>query len=375
MGTAKTVDLKYYAPAFSISVNNTELAQDISKAIVSVRVNEKLDTPSESTISVNDEFSLKTQRFEWLDNDLFRVGNRIEISMGYAGNLNQMISGKITSLESSFFSNSAPTLTMIAKDPLHIITKKTDPEDRQKFNNAASQNVKDSDIAGFISQFISQKLNVSLSTEIEPTTIQHTRVQLRGDTSFYEFLRDRASRIYYEFYIRGNKFYFISPKTDRKETLTLKWGSDLISFKPNISSSELVTEVNIRSRNSSTGEDIEGSARTGSEKKQEQRELASQLVAKFYEEVKEIKKEITNIPVFSQAEADEVAKAQLNKASDSLITGDAETIGIPELRPGVSIKLDNLGKWFSGKYYVTEATHIIDNNGYRTRFKVRRNAL
>jgi len=190
-------------------------------------------------------------------------------------------------------------------------------------------------------------------------------------------LRQRAERIYYEFYIRGNTFYFISPKIDREEILTLEWGKDLISFKPNINSAELVTEVKVKSRNSATGENIEGSARMGSEKAQErQKESASQLIAKFYPEVKEVKKEITNIPVFSREEANLIAAAQLSKASDTLITGEAETIGMPEIRPGVNIKLENLGKWFSGKYYVEEATHTIDgNSGYKTRFKVRRNAL
>jgi len=378
-GTARTVDLQYYAPTFSISINNKKLGLDISKAIISVQVNEKMNSPAEATISVNDEFNLKTQRFEWLDNDLFKVGNRVEIKMGYVGNLQQMMLGKMTRMSSSFFADGAPTLTITAKDPLHVITRKIDPEDRREFNNSASRNVTDGDIARFIGQFISKKLKVNLSMQIdatEATTLQYSRVQIRGETSFYEFLRQRAERIYYEFYIRGSAFYFTSPRMDRDEILTLRWSKDLISFKPNINSAELVTEVKVRSRNSATGENIEGSAKAGDEKTQErQRESASQLMAKFYEEVKEVKKEITNIPVFSRQEADLIAAAQLNKASDTLITGEAETVGMPEIRPGVNIKLENLGQWFSGKYYVEEATHTIDSNGYKTRFKVRRNAL
>jgi phage protein D len=38
------------------------------------------------------------------------------------------------------------------------------------------------------------------------------------------------------------------------------------------------------------------------------------------------------------------------------------------------VKLDGLGKRFSGPYYVTQASHVYDAaEGYTTRFTVRRN--
>ncbi len=70
-----------------------------------------------------------------------------------------------------------------------------------------------------------------------------------------------------------------------------------------------------------------------------------------------------------------MALAELNKASDSLIEGEGECIGIPQIRTGVTICLEKLGKRFSGKYYVKGTTHTINSSGYRTRFSVKRNAL
>jgi hypothetical protein len=45
------------------------------------------------------------------------------------------------------------------------------------------------------------------------------------------------------------------------------------------------------------------------------------------------------------------------------------------LRLGVTIEITNIGKPFSGIYYVTSVTHSVGEQGYRTSFKVRRNAV
>ena len=80
-------------------------------------------------------------------------------------------------------------------------------------------------------------------------------------------------------------------------------------------------------------------------------------------------------PVFTQAEADQRAKAALNERAKQFLTGEGETIGLPELRPDRNVELDNLGAPFSKTYYVQQATHKIDSSGYRTRFKVKETGL
>jgi phage protein D len=79
--------------------------------------------------------------------------------------------------------------------------------------------------------------------------------------------------------------------------------------------------------------------------------------------------------VNSVEHANAIAQSELNKANDTLIEGDGVCIGMPQIRPGVNIRLERMGKKFSGKYYVKETTHTIDNSGYRTNFKVKRNAI
>ena len=79
--------------------------------------------------------------------------------------------------------------------------------------------------------------------------------------------------------------------------------------------------------------------------------------------------------MFTQAEAEKRAKAALNETAKKFLTGDAEAIGLPDLRPDRNVSLDGLGESFSKTYYIQQATHKIDGNGYRTRFKVKETAL
>jgi phage protein D len=44
---------------------------------------------------------------------------------------------------------------------------------------------------------------------------------------------------------------------------------------------------------------------------------------------------------------------------------------LPDIVPDMNVEILQVGRAFSKPYYVTEATHTIDSNGYRTRFQVR----
>ena len=85
---------------------------------------------------------------------------------------------------------------------------------------------------------------------------------------------------------------------------------------------------------------------------------------------------MTNHPVSTQAEADQIAKARFNHAAMALVTGEGVCQGRTDLRAGKVIKLDGLGQRFSGQYYVSSALHRFSTHGeYLTRFTVQRNAV
>ena len=82
-----------------------------------------------------------------------------------------------------------------------------------------------------------------------------------------------------------------------------------------------------------------------------------------------------NTPFGSQAECDEHAKASHNNQAMNLVTGSAETIGVPDLRAGTVIQMLGVGLRFEGDYRIDEATHDIGGDGYKTSLKLRRNSV
>jgi phage protein D len=80
-------------------------------------------------------------------------------------------------------------------------------------------------------------------------------------------------------------------------------------------------------------------------------------------------------PVMTQAEADQLARARLNHRALGLIEGQGVCYGRTDLRAGAVIRIEGVGRRFSGLYYVTGAIHrYTRQRGYQTHFAVRRNA-
>ena len=86
--------MSFYAPRFEVEINNSRLAADISKAIMDVTIDEKLDEGASFHFTVNDEFDMAKQQFKWLDHPLFEVGNTVSIKIGYGGDMQEMVIGQ-----------------------------------------------------------------------------------------------------------------------------------------------------------------------------------------------------------------------------------------------------------------------------------------
>lgn len=338
--------LNFYIPRFEIEIQNRKLKAEMSKAILDVTVREKIGEGASFELTVHDEFDMKAQQFKWLDHPLFAVGNKISVKIGYGNRLDTMIIGKITGLEPSFFAGDMPTLKVKGQDLSYDYLKKPSPE-------RVFLNMTYSDIAKIIAT------EAGLLSVVSNTRLKHTS-RKRNDETYCVFLSRLGREVDRELIINRQIMYFTGPKTEEKEILVLEMGKDIISFVPSMQTTGLLDEVEVRGYNpQDPRKPIIGSAKAKSgnvECGKNQRESG--------------KKVITNVIVNSKEQADEIARAELDKAGKTLIEGRGECIGIPQIRPGVNIKIEKVGKCFSKKYYVKEVTHTVNNSGYRTQFSV-----
>ncbi len=313
-----------------------------------------------------------TPDMRWTHTDdahLFWIGGEVQIDMGYVGDLTEgMMVGKITAVKASFPASGVPTLTV------------TCTGHGQKLNGCQKTRTHTGKTDKQIAEQIGQ--DIGLQVQADETDIVHDYMIQPNQTDL-QFLRARAELLHYELFVKDKTLFFRKPKEDEENVYTFVWSSTraftaagsqtlpLKSFVPNADAlNEQYTQTEIRAYDAKTKKVIIGQASNQEENPMGGTQTGSKLREQA---LGSCKKTQASKPVASKPEADHGARSGQNKSAQKFVTGNAQTIGVPDLGPGVVVFLDGVGL-FSGKYYVTSVTHTIGGNGYTTDFEVRRNS-
>lgn len=354
----------YFAPAFRVEVNGSRLAADVTANIQQLSVVSKPDTLDTFSLTLVNEYPAMRWTHDPRDSELFQVGTAVTISLGYVDALNYDFEGEITQLSPTFPDSGTPTIAVDGRTRLHWL--KGDKRTR------TYQNMTDKQIVEKIAH------EAGLQPQAEDPGIQFDYVMQCNQTDL-EFIKQRAARIHYEVLVQGKTLIFRKSKEAEPKTYTFVWGPlkspapdtlPLKSFNPVLNTSNQPTKVTCRGWDYSSKSPIEGTAGVGDEEARMGSQTGGQIVARAFRGREYMR---VNTPAASQAELAECAKAHYNHWSLEFLTGNASTIGVPDLRSGQTVELQGLG-FFSGKYYVDEATHTISGSGYLTNFTVKRNA-
>ena len=343
---------------FDILINGSPLSSEEETHIIDITVDLDIAIPSMFSITLAGSSS-RQDDLAWLDNEkLFAVGNTVEIRLGYSDRLTSVFEGELTGIEPEFAADRSPHLTLRGYDRRHRLQR---GHQTRSFIKS-----KDSSIASTIAS------EVGLAAKVEDSKIIHDYL-LQSNQTNLAFLQERASLIGYEVLVEGKQLFFQPIANGLGASLTLDMTQDeLLTFYPRLSSMNQVTEFAVQGWSvkdkkpitakvgnvtSQMGDQVSGSDLT---KKAFGRAIAS----------------IVDSPIFDQGEAKQIAEAQLNRTALALITGEGSCIGRTDLKPGQVIRMQGLGKRFSGQYYVTGVKHRLrPDQGYITTFEVKRNGV
>ncbi|MFY1112997.1 MAG: phage late control D family protein [Methanosarcinaceae archaeon] len=336
-----------------------------------MEVDENLESASMFTLNINEGMDLETQRFNWLDSKLLDPGEGeiVEIYLGYAGKVRKLeeplITGIITALSPGFPSTGVPTLRVQGYDRSFYL-QKSETRKKRTFEE-------EKDYRAVVKKITSEN---HLKEGLIDSTIKPCRkiTQNPGEND-YVFLKRLANNLGYEFFIRHDKLYFRKPRDSDEEIMTLHWGKELISFNPRLSTAKVVSKVTVKGHNPKNPiKPVMGVASLEDLLiKDSNVESAVEFLKKIIGKGTESSEH--DFPVCDEKNAKALARALLLKANSSLIEGSCECIGIPELRPGTGVKLEGIGKRFSGKYYVKSVKHSFGGGGYKVSFGVRRGII
>jgi phage protein D len=357
-----------YVPAASVALGapTQDLLHTHGLAVTSVEVDLQLSMAGTFKFTIPNTFD--PARAEFLTArgrpalNLLKLGTRVWIRMGYGDKAGQLLllSGYITNVGTSFTEGSSPDLEVSGQDALYLLTLGTR---EHRYPGSTVELAVNAVVAD-------HKLRTSFE-EMPPSdlTLDSNHV------SDMEFLRGLAA----DFSTRNAKWEFFARADERVDTIhfrprstkvdpvgTLKWGGDLLSFRPEANLGNQVARVEVKGWDQVGKAEILGEARAHGDSPGKAK-TGAQIQQSFLS--REVVRTV-RLPVGSKKEADERAEAEMANAISDHLKGDGETFGFPELLPDTRVRLAGLGAKFSRTYYVTKTVHTYNSSGYRTRFSI-----
>jgi phage protein D len=343
-------------PELRLRINGAALPLKAQADLISVSVLEDVEATGMFSFTLH-SWDDAEMRVKWIDDELFKEGNSVDIEMGYRDNLERLFQGEITALEPEFPNGQPSTLTVRGYDRRHRLMgrRKTRTFLRMKDSAIANQ------IAG----------DWSLRPEVEDTRVVLDYVLQHNQTDF-AFLHERAQRIGYEMVVTDRTLRFRPRQNSGSAALTLSREVELLDFYVRLSTIGQVEEVFVQGWNPKNKEEFVARSGTGDERPMAGSASGPVTAQRAFGGTGGT---TVNTPVQSQSEADQMANGWFGESALYYVVGHGVCIGRPDLRAGLLVEIEGLGRRFSGPYYVTSTEHRFKpNTGYRTAFAVRRNA-
>jgi uncharacterized protein len=379
----------FYVPAFEIKMQGRDLPRDVVRDVMQVTYRDSINEIDSFDVTINN-WDAATQKFKYvgLDDkdinpnyvDIFDPGQELEVRMGYqqplAGNgkqpqLNLMMTGQITTLEPDFPNGGSPTLQVRGLNVLHRF--------RKKQHTWSWEGKRDSDIARELGHnpVSDDKPGLGIEVHINQTEAENEDEEpiiFMNNQYDILFLLQRAQRHGYSLYLVEDKdgkakpfLYFGPSDRDTQITYKLEWGKSLMQFRPTLTTANQISQVTVRGWDRRTKQPIVKSAKWGDAGIKINLDQKSLL-----RDVEERQEVTVDRPVHTGKQAKALAKDLLLNHLKEMIKASGATVGLPDLRAGRTVQIGGLGKRFNGIYFITDTTHTIGNDGYRTTFNARR---
>jgi len=350
-------DFDTLAPEFRVRIKGEDLPAAAMADLIELSVIDDVDANGMFTFAISAYDSVE-MKIKWIDDDLFREGNAVEIAIGYRDNLQTVFSGEITGLEPEFREGQPPRLTVRGYDRRHRLMRER--------KTRSFTNIKDSDIANRIAGDAGLTPRVDDSQALLPYVLQHNQTDM-------EFLLSRAQRIGYEVTVSGQALIFRPRHLKQQEALCLRREIELLEFRPRLTTVGQVEEFVVRGWSVKDKKEIVARAGTGDEPTLMAGSASGPTLG--HQAFGKANASSVRLPVQSIEEAEQIAKQRFSEMALEFVRAEGVCIGEPRLRAGTVVKIEGIGKRFSGLYYVTSCEHRYKSRkGYRTFFSAKRNA-
>ncbi|MCC6388591.1 MAG: VgrG-related protein [Dehalococcoidia bacterium] len=338
----------------TIKLEGRDFASDLMDNLLSVEVEDALYLPSMFRIELYDA------NLDYANDTQFAIGKAVEITFatrshtGSTLTTGELIKGEITSIEPMIPYRGTSTLVIRGYDKTHRLHrgKKT----------AVFQQVSDSDLFGRIGGAS------GLAVEATSTTVVH-EVVFQDNMTDWEFLCTRARRVGHV--VRGAAGKLIVKSLanllSASPVATLKLIDNVFEFRPRITGEAAFNEVTVRGWDPLNKTAIVGTNASTPRTTTAGTQDGFALGAAAFSSAKWT---FTGLSVATQAEAEDMAKAARAEAGAADVQAEALVNGNTGIKAGTLVEFAGAGSRFNGNYFVTQAIHRYDADGYRTELRV-----
>jgi uncharacterized protein involved in type VI secretion and phage assembly len=336
-----------HVSGLQVIVEGNELDPSLRDRLLEVRVRDNLALPDTALVRISDP------RGQQVDSHPLQLGKRLEVRTGAIADraTATIFKGKIAAVEPEF-TQTGCVIAVRAYDLSHDLHRS---RRTRTFQNESADNM--------VRKVLSE---AGLTPgQIQPTGVVHEFFQQSNETDF-AFAQRLALMHDYEFLVDDSTFHFRPAARGQGGAVRLRWPQELLSFRPRVSGAEQVDEVEVRTQNPADKRVISvraRSAETNAALGVSRGQVASAsggggvLVAD----------RIAN----SRGEADAIAKATLDRMADSFFEAEGLAHGMPDIRAGRKVRIEQVGSAFSGEYVVSASTHLYrGGHGYQTSFTI-----
>jgi phage protein D len=382
----------FYVPRFELTIDGVALEHRVLRDSVELTYHDKIEEIDGFELVVSN-WDAERRRFKYIGSEdaesaadsarheletLFEpCSKKVVVKLGYADELEEMMTGTFTTMEPTFSSGGPHTLAVRGLNQLHRMRRakydgqwhdKTDSEIAKTFDGLVDAKWKSS---GMDARRIPMPIEIDKNAKGDEPRIPFVTQKSEYDI---DFLWRRARMRGYVVEVRtregsGEPFLYFGPSTSKTPTpYRLTWGMGLVDLKVTLTTANQVKKVTVHGWDRARQKPIEESADWSDPKLKRLNPALGEIVQKCDPREERV---ITR-PVFTRDEAKKAARDILLGHAQELVKAQGTVVGLPRLRAGSRVLCDGIGNRLSGEYFVTETTHTLNGSGYLTKFVARR---
>ncbi|MCB9764009.1 MAG: phage late control D family protein [Alphaproteobacteria bacterium] len=327
------------APGFEVTIGGQKFDQANGGGVQMLVVEDHVDMVAMLTLRMGGN---ETQpRWTW------KIGDDVTVKIGEGSR--EFFKGQITSMEPSYQVEGTSSITIRALDDTHKLGR-----GRQ---TRTFEEKSDSDIVKEVAG------EMGLSVQAEDTG-EPTKYTIQRNESNIAFLKRLAARNNFILRVEDGKLFFGEAQFSGS-VYTIKMGDNLKSMRRSYNTTDMVQKVVVRGWDIMAKEPIVGQATTGDIQAIGGGQLGADKAGTFGDSTAYI----TDVPVTSQAQADKLAKSEMNRLARQYCRGSASIQGNEQVRAGKVVNFDGLQQGVNGEVFVLSSRHIIsERSGYTTEF-------